>query len=93
MNSEMYQKSSDGWDIADISDSSDIPSSKEGALRRSRKCHATLESAQRGRSDYSFRNGLTSPAAPISEGSESSVRSARPPLLEGGDMPTIPINN
>jgi len=54
-------------------------------MRRPNKCRATLETAQRGRSDHSRRRGLTSPAAPISGGSETLTRSARPPLLEGGD--------
>jgi hypothetical protein len=38
-----------------------IPSFEEGLARRSSRCHATLISLRRGRSN----NCLTSPAAPI----------------------------
>jgi len=68
-------------------------------MRRSRKWNATLETAQRGRAAQARQRAasrevkhlhgcercLTSPAAPITEGSDPFVRSARRPLLEGGD--------
>jgi hypothetical protein len=37
---------------------------EEGSLRRSRKCLATLDGAQRGRSEPACNSGMTSPAAP-----------------------------
>src|SRR5262245_30312864 len=64
------------------------PLLRRGGVAPIKQCHATLESARRGRSDHSCESGSTFLAAPISEGSESSVRSARPPLLEGGDIVT-----
>src|SRR5262245_7889212 len=58
---------------------------EEGWTRRSRKCNATLDSARPGRSNHPCNKDLSSPAAPISEGSEIFIRSPRPPLLDGGE--------
>ena len=51
-----------------------IPSFEEGAARRSSKCHATLNSAQRGRSDRLCSSGLT--CRPRLEGRSVQIASA-----------------
>src|SRR6185503_1434381 len=61
----------------------DIPSFEEGAARRSSRCHATLISARRGRSDIRVSDLPCSAAAKVAQ---HFVHAAQRPLLEGGDI-------
>src|SRR5262249_37143862 len=62
-----------------------FPSFEEGSLRPTNKCHATLNRAQRGRSEPSCDSGLTSPAAPNLRERDISLIGAATPPGRGGN--------